>query len=111
MWFYLFASNEKYPDPESEIKSLAELDEGGERVYLKLSSRDDAPMKNAQEGETVYLCTRQDGRWRGARRCGVGRRPRTRGNARIDVVHLWNHRSAKLVETSSKSDSLSGTEG
>jgi hypothetical protein len=64
MWFYLFASHEKYPEPESEIKSLAELDEGGERVYLKLSSRDDAPMKNAQEGETVYLCTRQDGRWR-----------------------------------------------
>jgi len=55
MWFYLFASNEKYPDPESEIKSLAGLDQGGERVYLKLSSRDDAPMKNAQEGETVYL--------------------------------------------------------
>jgi len=64
MWFYLFASHEKYPEPESEIKSLAELDEGGERVYLKLSSRDDAPMKNAQEGEIVYLCTRRDGRWR-----------------------------------------------
>jgi len=63
MWFYLFASNEKYPDPESEIKSLAELDEGGEQVYLKLSSRDDAPMKNTQEGEIVYLCTRRDGRW------------------------------------------------
>ena len=28
MWFYLFGSNEKYPDPASEIKSLAELDEG-----------------------------------------------------------------------------------
>ncbi len=63
MWFYLFASNQKYPDPEFEIKSLAELDEGGELVYLKLSSRDDAPMKNAEEGETVFLCTRRDGRW------------------------------------------------
>jgi len=63
MWFYLFASNKKYPDPEFEIKSLAQLDEGGKPVYLKLSSRDDAPMKNAREGEIVYLCTRRDGRW------------------------------------------------
>jgi hypothetical protein len=35
MWFYLFASNEKYPDPESEIKSLAELDEGGRTGLLE----------------------------------------------------------------------------
>jgi hypothetical protein len=63
MWFYLFASNKKYPEPESEIKRLAELAEAGELVYLKLSSRDDAPMKNAQEGEIVYLSTRRDGRW------------------------------------------------
>jgi len=63
MWFYLFASNKKYPDPEFEIKSLAQRDKGGELVYLKLSSRDDAPMKNAHEGEIVYLCTRRDGRW------------------------------------------------
>lgn len=62
MWFYLFANNEKYPDPRSEIKSLAELDED-EQVFLKLSPRDDAPLKNAQAGETVYLCTREDGRW------------------------------------------------
>lgn len=64
MWFYLFGKNENYPEPVSEIKKLAALDQAGELVYLKLSSRDDAPMKNAQEGETVYLSTRQHGLWR-----------------------------------------------
>jgi len=63
MWFYLFGRNEKYPDPALEIKSLAELDRMGDPVYLKLSTRDDAPLKNAEEGDTVFLCTREQGRW------------------------------------------------
>ena len=63
MWFYLFGRSEKYPDPSSEIKSLADLDRMGDRVYLKLSTRNDAPLKNAEEGDTVFLCTREHGRW------------------------------------------------
>jgi hypothetical protein len=63
MWFYLFGRNEKYPDPLAEIKSLADLSLAGDEVYLKLSSRDDASLKNAKEGEIVYLCTRDHGQW------------------------------------------------
>jgi hypothetical protein len=63
MWFYLFARNGKYPDPLLEIRALAELSNSGKDVYLKLSARNDAPLKNAKEGETVYLCTRVGGRW------------------------------------------------
>jgi hypothetical protein len=63
MWFYLFSKNGKYPDPSLEIKALAELSNSGKDVYLKLSARNDAPLKNAQEGETLYLCTRVRGRW------------------------------------------------
>ena len=63
MWFYLFGRNDRYPDPTGEIDLLAKLDERGEEVFLKLSARDDAPLKNAVEGERVYLCTREEGRW------------------------------------------------
>ncbi len=63
MWFYLFGRNEKYPDACAEIKSLADLDQVGGEVYLKLSSRDEARLKNAKEGEIVYLCTRAHGQW------------------------------------------------
>ncbi len=63
MWFYLFGSNGKYPDPSLEIKALAELSISGKDVYLKLSARNDAPLKNAEEGDTLYLCTRVEGRW------------------------------------------------
>jgi hypothetical protein len=63
MWLYLFGRNDRYPDPTGEIDLLAELDERGEEVFLKLSARDDAPLKNAVEGERVYLCTREEGRW------------------------------------------------
>jgi hypothetical protein len=63
MWFYLFGRNDQYPDPTGEIDLLAKLDERGEEVFLKLSARDDAPLKNAVEGERVYLCTREVGRW------------------------------------------------
>jgi hypothetical protein len=63
MWFYLFGRNDRYPDPAGEIDLLAELDGRGEEVFLKLSARDDAPLKNAVEGELVYLCTREQGRW------------------------------------------------
>jgi hypothetical protein len=63
MWFYLFGRNDRYPDPTDEIDLLAKLDERGEEVFLKLSARDDAPLKNAAEGELVYLCTREEGRW------------------------------------------------
>jgi hypothetical protein len=63
VWFYLFGRNERYPDPAVEIDTLAKLDERGEDAFLKLSARDDAPGKNAAEGECVYLCTRQEGRW------------------------------------------------
>ena len=63
MWFYLFGRNDRYPDPTGEIHLLAKLDERGEEVFLKLSARDDDPLKNAAEGERVYLCTREEGRW------------------------------------------------
>ena len=63
MWFYLFGRNDRYPDPTGEIDILAKLDETGKDVFLKLSARDDAPLKNAAEGESVYLCTREGGRW------------------------------------------------
>jgi hypothetical protein len=63
VWFYLFGSNDRYPDPADEIDTLAKLDERGEEVFLKLSARDDAPLKGAVEGEFVYLCTREGGRW------------------------------------------------
>lgn len=63
MWFYLFARNDRYPDPAGEIDTLAKLDERGEDVFLKLSGREDAPLRNAAEGECVYLCTREGGRW------------------------------------------------
>ncbi len=63
MWFYLFGGNEKYPDPWTEIKSLADLNQVGDEVYLELSSRDDAPLINAREGDIVYLCTRDHGQW------------------------------------------------
>ena len=63
MWFYLFGRNDRYPDPAGEIDTLAKLDETGKDVFLKLSARDDAPLKNAAEGECVYLCTREGGRW------------------------------------------------
>jgi len=63
VWFYLFGRNDRYPDPAGEIDTLAKLDETGKDVYLKLSARDDAPLKNAAEGECVYLCTREGGRW------------------------------------------------
>jgi hypothetical protein len=63
MWFYLFGRNGKYPDPSMEITALADLSITGKDVYLKLSARNDAPLKNAEEGETLYLCTRVGGRW------------------------------------------------
>lgn len=63
MWFYLFGRNDRYPDPAGEIETLAKLDETGKNAYLKLSARDDAPLKDAAEGESVYLCTREGGRW------------------------------------------------
>jgi hypothetical protein len=63
VWFYLFARNDRYADPAGEIDTLAKLDEGGEDVFLKLSDRDDAPLRDAAEGECVYLCTREGGRW------------------------------------------------
>ena len=63
VWFYLFGRNDRYPDPVAEIGTLARLDERGEPVFLRLSARDDAPLKNAVEGERVYLCTRSGGRW------------------------------------------------
>jgi hypothetical protein len=63
MWFYLFGRNDRYPEPTCEIDLLAKLDERGEEVFLKLSARDDAPLKNAVEGDRVYLCTREEGRW------------------------------------------------
>src|SRR5262245_17780361 len=63
MWFYLFGRNERYPYPAGEIHTIAKLDQTGEDVFLKLSARDDAPLKDAAEGESVYLCTREEGRW------------------------------------------------
>jgi hypothetical protein len=63
MWFYLFGKNGAFRNPLSEISALAELANSGKAVYLKLSARDDAPLKTACEGETVYLCTRIGGRW------------------------------------------------
>jgi hypothetical protein len=63
MWFYLFGQNGRYPDPSFEIKALAELSISGKDVYLNLSSRNDAPLKNAEVGETLYLCTRVRGQW------------------------------------------------
>jgi hypothetical protein len=63
MWFYLFGGNDRYPDSTGEIHLLAKLDERGEEVFLKLSARDDAPLKDAAEGELVCLCTRAEGRW------------------------------------------------
>lgn len=63
MWFYLFGKNENYPDPGSEIMELARKGRNGAEVFLKLSPRDDAPLKNAKQGEVVYLCTREQGRW------------------------------------------------
>jgi hypothetical protein len=63
MWFYLFGQNGSYPEPLSEIRALAKLDESGRGAYLKLSARDDAPLKNAREGDRVYLCTRDRGQW------------------------------------------------
>lgn len=63
MWFYLFSRNDRYPDPSDEIDTLSQLDGKGEDVFLKLSTRDDAPLKNAAEGECVYLCTREEGHW------------------------------------------------
>ncbi len=63
VWFYLFGRNDRYPDPAGEIDTLAKLGEMGKPVFLKLSARDDAPLKNAAEGESVYLCTREGGRW------------------------------------------------
>lgn len=62
-WYYIFAKNEEYPDPLAEIRALAEREEAGETPFLKLSDRDDAPLKGADEGEIVYLCTREHGRW------------------------------------------------
>jgi hypothetical protein len=63
MWFYLFSRDKKDPDPLVEIRALAELDERGEAAFLRLSSGDEALLKDATEGEVVYLCTRDQGRW------------------------------------------------
>ncbi len=63
MWFYLFGVNDRNPDPAGEIDTLAKLGQTGTDVFLKLSARDDAPLKDAAEGECVYLCTREEGRW------------------------------------------------
>ncbi len=75
MWFYLFTSNASYPDPLDEIGALAGLDREGVATFLKLSSRDDAPLKGAEEGEPVCLCTREDGRWLIHGRAEVVERP------------------------------------
>jgi hypothetical protein len=63
MWFYLFGKNGRYPEPSLEIKALAELSNSGKDVYLNLSARNDAPLKNAEVGEALYLCTRVRGQW------------------------------------------------
>jgi hypothetical protein len=63
VWFYLFGRNDRYPDPAAEIDTLARLDERGEDVFLKLSAREDAPLKNAVGGERLFLCTREEGQW------------------------------------------------
>lgn len=64
MWLYLFTSNEIYPDSAEEIRSLAELAAGGREAFLKLSDRDDAPLKRAKAGERVLLCFRSEGIWK-----------------------------------------------
>ena len=63
MWFYLFRQNGNNPDPSLEIKALGELSIAGKDVYLKLSASSDAPLKNAEAGEILYLCTRVRGQW------------------------------------------------
>lgn len=75
MWFYLFASNSSYPDSSAEIDALAGLDRKGIATFLKLSPRDDAPLKGAREGELVYLCTREHGRWLVHGRAEIAERP------------------------------------
>jgi hypothetical protein len=63
MWFYLLLVKKTCPDPVDEIRALAELEQRGSTPYLKLSPRDDAPLKGAGEGEIVYFCTRKGGGW------------------------------------------------
>jgi hypothetical protein len=88
MWFYLFGRSDRYPDPTGEIHLLAKLDERGEEVFLKLSARDDAPLKNAAEGERVYLCTREEGRWSIRGEAEVSGRP-IRGATPPSMVPLY----------------------
>lgn len=64
MWRYLFSTNERYADPLRVIRKIAAIGASTGRAYLKLSTRDDAPRKNAGVEEPVYLRTRQSGRWR-----------------------------------------------
>ncbi len=88
MWFYLFGRNDRHPDPTSEIHLLAKLDERGEEVFLRFQARDDAPLKNAVEGERVYLCTREEGRWSIRGEAEVGGRP-IRGATPPSMVTLY----------------------
>ena len=63
IWFYLFGRNANYPEPLQEIHALSSMDRHGDPIFLKLSPRDDAPLKGAVEGDVVCLCTREQGRW------------------------------------------------
>jgi len=88
VWFYLFGRNDRYPDPLAEIDQLAILGERGEDAFLKLSARDDAPLKNAAEGEVIYLCTRDEGRWSILGEAGVIGPP-IRGATPPSMVQLY----------------------
>jgi predicted nuclease with RNAse H fold len=59
-WLYLFTANKEYPDPLAEIAVLGALHEErpDEPVFLLLAQKDAPPMKNAQPGEEILLCTR-----------------------------------------------------
>lgn len=63
MWIYLFSTSKNYPDPAAEIQLLAEVSAAGHEAFLKLSAKDDAPLKRGRPGESVLLCTREEGIW------------------------------------------------
>ncbi len=88
MWFYLFGRNNRYPDPTGEIHLLAELDQRGEEVFLKLSAGDDAPLKDAAVGERLYICTCEHGQWAIRGEAEVSGRP-IRGATPPSMVPLY----------------------
>jgi hypothetical protein len=94
MWFYLFERNDRYPEPTGEIDLLAKLDERGEEVFLRLSARDDAPLKDAAEADRVYLCTREEGRWTIRGEAEVNGPP-IRGATPLSMVPLYGSIDAR----------------